>query len=71
MSGRATLTTVMSNRSMKVPVHTATSVHHLRSIAPPRSDVLITVRRPWAVAAAAMYRRRDPHGNGSDLVDQA
>ena len=35
MSGRATLTTVMSNRSMKVPAQTAVSVHHLRSITPP------------------------------------
>ena len=29
MSGRATLTIVMSSNSMNVPRHTATSVHHL------------------------------------------
>jgi hypothetical protein len=32
MSGRATLTTVMSSSSMKVPVQTAVSVHHFRAI---------------------------------------
>src|SRR5580692_3444838 len=31
MSGRATLTTVMSRSSMKMAVHTAMRVHHLRS----------------------------------------
>ena len=33
MSGSATFTTVMSNSSMNVAVHTAMSVHHLRSSA--------------------------------------
>src|ERR1035441_9210697 len=32
MSGSATFTTVMSNRSMNVPVHTAIRVHHFLSI---------------------------------------
>jgi len=32
MSGSATFTIVTSSRSMKTPVQTATSVHHLRSI---------------------------------------
>ena len=32
MSGSATLTTVMSSSNMKIAVHTAISVHHLRSM---------------------------------------
>jgi hypothetical protein len=33
MSGKATLTTVMSSSNMNVATQTMTSVHHLRSIA--------------------------------------
>src|SRR5919199_974306 len=38
IDGRATFTIVMSTRSMKVAVQTATSVHHLRSMAPDTTD---------------------------------
>jgi hypothetical protein len=40
MSGRATLTIVTSNRSMNVPRHTATSVHHFLSIDNPSGLLL-------------------------------
>src|SRR3954465_523730 len=38
MSGSATFTIVTSSRSMKTPVQTATSVHHLRSIGEPPGE---------------------------------
>ena len=62
MSGRATLTTVMSSRSMKIATETAISVHHLRSTtasflacARPAHymNVVAACRKPDAVGGAA------------------
>ena len=59
MSGRATVTTVMSSSSMKVPMHTVRRVHHLRSTPPPLG--------PRPGDRPASHRPADPADNGHGL----
>ena len=52
MSGNATLTIVMSSKSMNVPRQTATSVHHLSSAAPTVDGSVLAGRSPTAGAGS-------------------
>src|SRR6266516_3760625 len=75
MSGRATFTIVRSSRSMKTPVQTAASVHHLRlpaisiSMAPPsaRSGSLRSCWRGGALRVVGTPRS-EPNCFGEDTA---
>src|SRR4051812_25180438 len=58
MSGSATFTIVTSSRSMKTPVQTATSVHHLRSMGEPPGE--------WG---AKTFRQGTPQCVDRQLID--
>ena len=57
MLGRATFTTVMSSSNMKVPVQTATSAHHFRSMAFTLSNARPRILDPGAAGSGPAQAR--------------